>query len=490
MRALHLERLEEIDEDGADFWRDLDGVSPTRRHEFIEPLASRLRPFLRPPMVKRIFGQTERTLDLAQAMDDGEIILINLKPGNGVLSELTARVIGTLLVNEFYTSCFRRKNIDEREVPHYLVIDECQLFLTPDIANILDGSRKFGLYLTLAHQHLGHLREAGEHIFQSVLTNTRIKCVFGGLPPDDAEYLARLMWRGHFDLQQAKPKLMRPQVVGHRLVWLAQEGESRGTAHSVGANWSTGRSETESTGEAQSWASGVTRSSSASKVAMAASSEGASAGEVYVPGEGLLLGDDPVRYTAGTSGVTAASSGTASAEGHAETNVIGGARSHARAVTSSSQRGGSVADTTSRAESRGRSQAFEPIYEIGPGPTWSLEEEIHKRSVSLANTKIGEMHVRVGNKRPRRLTTPYVTETSVSAERLGRVSRELLLAAPYVTDAARAETEYRAHRAGLRACVRAAPEQEPASPAFDDLVGRLKARGADVEKAPANEEPD
>ena len=47
--------------------------------------------------------------------------------------------------------------------------------------------------------------------------------VFGGLDPDDAEYMARIMFRGEFDLQRAKQRLIKPQVVGVERAWLDQE---------------------------------------------------------------------------------------------------------------------------------------------------------------------------------------------------------------------------------------------------------------------------
>ena len=101
--------------------------------------------------VRRIFSQPTRALDLAAEMDRGSILLINLKPGPN-LSADAARLLGALLVNEFYTSVFRRR---KDGLQHYLYLDECQLFLTPDIARILDQARKFHLSMVLSHQHLG-----------------------------------------------------------------------------------------------------------------------------------------------------------------------------------------------------------------------------------------------------------------------------------------------------------------------------------------------
>ena len=88
--------------------------------------------------------------------------------------------------------------------------------------------------MVLAHQHLGHLREAGEHIFRSVMTNTRTKIVFGGLDDDDATLMARNLFRGTFDLEMPKQSFDRPTVIGQEFDWLASESEGRGTAHAEG----------------------------------------------------------------------------------------------------------------------------------------------------------------------------------------------------------------------------------------------------------------
>jgi type IV secretory system conjugative DNA transfer VirD4/TraG family protein len=215
VRRHHLERLEDINHEAWMWWEDLERLSSTRRDEYLAPVRRRLRLFLGSVFVKRIFSQRSRALDLAAEIDRGSILLINLKPGP-TLSADAARLLGALLVNEFYTSIFRR---NPKGLQHYLYLDECQLFLTPDIARILDQARKFKLSMVLSHQHLGHLREAGEGIYRSVMTNCNCKVVFGGLDPDDAETMSRIMFRGSFDLQRGKRKMIRPIVVGQEKLW-------------------------------------------------------------------------------------------------------------------------------------------------------------------------------------------------------------------------------------------------------------------------------
>ena len=243
-----MERLRELDEDCWSFWNHVEFHIPsTRRDEYLAPVRRRLAPFRRSPNIRRIVSQSERALDLAEEMDKGSIILINLKHGEQLSYEMS-RLIGTLLINEYYTACFRRKNT---ELQHFLYVDECHQFLSPDIARILDQCRKFGLSITLAHQHLGHLREAGEHIFRSVMANTLTKVIFGGLDPDDAEYMAKITFRGAFNLQRAKERLYRPTAVGNKQVWLRQESETQSRGHTASTTWSSGTAQTESSSKSK-----------------------------------------------------------------------------------------------------------------------------------------------------------------------------------------------------------------------------------------------
>src|SRR2546422_305931 len=53
------------------------------------------------------------------------------------------------------------------------------------------GGRKFGLHLTLAHQHLAQLKEKDPEVYYSTLTNARSKVVFGGLNDEDVDLIAK-----------------------------------------------------------------------------------------------------------------------------------------------------------------------------------------------------------------------------------------------------------------------------------------------------------
>lgn len=407
------------------FWEDLDGATPARRHELLESTWSRLRPFLRSPAVRRIFAAAKRTIDLRAAMDAGEIIFVNLQPSEH-LSPEAARLIGTLMVTAFYTEGFRRKR---PKLPFYLFLDEAQLFLTPDIARILDQSRKHGIRLVLSHQHMGHLREAGEAIMRSVLTNCRVRAVFGGLDADDARFMARNVFRGQWDYERPKMGFLQPMVTGVRRTTMANGSDSEGTSNSI------------------------------------ANQEGDQASTTL--SVSLTANDGKSEQT------TERADGTDDVVGHTTSSGISG--TEGKAVTYGTNRSRTVGGASSQQQSRGFSEAFEPIYEMRPTQLLSVEEQIQQRADALARLPVGQMWVQIAERRPRRIKVAYLGEKYVLPALTERVRCELLAATPYVRTAEAADAAHAAHRARLVALAK--PAEPPAgADGFAAVAAKLRRR--------------
>ena len=137
-------------------WDSLARKSEEKREDRVESCLNRIRPFVENEIIRGIIGQQKNTIDFHDVLGSGKIVLVNLA-GQGVIANDDRHLLGTLLVNELLTAAFARKKNDRK--PYYLFIDEFGQFVTKDICAILDGGRKFGLHLTLGHQHLAQLRE-------------------------------------------------------------------------------------------------------------------------------------------------------------------------------------------------------------------------------------------------------------------------------------------------------------------------------------------
>lgn len=238
-------------------WQEFNAMSGVEFREVFSSTNNRLMEFLAAAVIRQTIGQRDRTIDLASAMDEGAIILVNLASG-GKLSDDNARLLGSLLVNDLFLKARRRP---PKSRPFYLYIDECSLFVSDDIARILDEGRKFGLHLILAHQHLAQLKRASEVIYSSVMTNAQTKVVFGGLTPDDARVLTETLFVGEFDLEEEKVRYNKPVVTGYVKTWLQNEGSTTSASESSSAgsstgtanHWRDGEEISETLSESESW---------------------------------------------------------------------------------------------------------------------------------------------------------------------------------------------------------------------------------------------
>src|SRR6202035_3408075 len=91
----------------------------------------------------------------------------------GEMGKENAFLLGSLLVAKFQQLAMGRQaqQISDRR-NFWLYIDEFQNFITPSMAEILAGARKYRLGLILAHQELRHL-EADRDVAGAAVVHAR-----------------------------------------------------------------------------------------------------------------------------------------------------------------------------------------------------------------------------------------------------------------------------------------------------------------------------
>lgn len=139
------------------------------------PILTRLDTFLRPRLVRHMVSQKKNRLDFAAMMNEGKILLAKL--AQGAIGEENSFLLGSLLVSKFHQMALARQGQREEERrSFYLYIDEFHNFVTPSLASILSGVRKYRLGLVLAHQELRQLASRDADVASAVLSNpcTRI----------------------------------------------------------------------------------------------------------------------------------------------------------------------------------------------------------------------------------------------------------------------------------------------------------------------------
>jgi hypothetical protein len=143
-----------------EFWAWYDNLSDGERAQVIGPVMNKLRAFTLKTPLRLILGQSDG-LNLADIFTKNRIVLVPLS--KGIVGAETAQLLGALLLASFWQTTLGRVHTDrQNRRPAWLVIDEFQdvLRLPLDLADMLAQSRKLGVGLTLAHQHLGQLPDA------------------------------------------------------------------------------------------------------------------------------------------------------------------------------------------------------------------------------------------------------------------------------------------------------------------------------------------
>jgi excisionase family DNA binding protein len=152
------------------------------------PILTRLNTFLRPKVLRYMVAQRENRLDLRAIMDSRKILLAKLS--HGLVGEENSHLLGSLLVAKIAQAAVSRQDEDaSRRQPFFLYLDEFHHFVTPSVASILSGARKYGLGLVLAHQEVRQIRARSEEVASSLLANAFTRVVFQ-VGEQDAKALA------------------------------------------------------------------------------------------------------------------------------------------------------------------------------------------------------------------------------------------------------------------------------------------------------------
>ncbi len=374
--------------------------------EIVGPI-NRLAEFVSSSAIRSIVGQTESTIDLRAAMDEGHIILVNLSGGRRVY-ERDADLLGRLLTRFLFFHAKRRRH-PERAFFAYL--DECHRYLSGDLENILAELRKFGCAAVLGHQWQAQLAKEDENMLAAVRSATNVKVAFRVKDPIEAADLADMVLR--YNLEMPVHTLTKPAVIGHRLVKLKGESASEQVATTAMRTKSEGKSYTESYGYAESEAETISEGVSTAESEALNSAEGASSASMTGIGSGFVTTDmmspgndffatpnlvgmsegqssqSHNAQSVGTHTAQGRSSGTSTARSSSKATTVASSTSESVAYTTSSSTSVGTGETRGRAQTQGAQEAFEPIYEDRPTSVHSLENVRYMAAQVLMNLPTG-----------------------------------------------------------------------------------------------------
>jgi hypothetical protein len=156
------------------YWRK--GFAQLAGNKSIGSVLTRLDTFLAPKPIRYMVSQTENRLDFGEIMDGGKIFLAKLPQGK--MGKENSFLLGSLIVSKFQQIAMSRQNkAVENRRDFWLYLDEFHNFMTPSMAEILSGARKYRLGLILAHQELRQL-DRDRDVGSAVLTNPYTRIIF------------------------------------------------------------------------------------------------------------------------------------------------------------------------------------------------------------------------------------------------------------------------------------------------------------------------
>ena len=142
----------------------------------IGPVLTRLDEFLSRKPIRYMVSQQENKIDFADILDNSRILLVKLPQGQ--IGRENANLLGSIFVSKIQQMAMSRQRMKESERRDFWVyLDEFHSFITPSMAEILTGARKYRVGLILAHQEL-HQLEADRDVASAVLANCCTRVAF------------------------------------------------------------------------------------------------------------------------------------------------------------------------------------------------------------------------------------------------------------------------------------------------------------------------
>ncbi len=128
------------------------------KQEMIPYFQAKFGPFTTDGIIRNIIGQPTSSFNMAEAMQQKKIILVNLS--KGLLGPINSELLGRMVVTQIQVAAMGRAGIPEdQRVPFYLYIDECQNYVSKSIESVLSEARKYKLGMVLAHQYIDQLKK-------------------------------------------------------------------------------------------------------------------------------------------------------------------------------------------------------------------------------------------------------------------------------------------------------------------------------------------
>ncbi|MFH0770216.1 MAG: type IV secretory system conjugative DNA transfer family protein [Candidatus Peregrinibacteria bacterium] len=179
------------------FWeKQMAQTGQREKQEMIPYFAAKFGQFYTNTLIRNIVGQTKSAFDIADVMNSGKILLVNLS--KGLIGDINSTLLGMIFVNKIQVAAMRRQQMGAvKPRDFFLYVDEFQNFVTQSIESILSEARKYRLGLILAHQYIDQLEKddklSGNISLKGAVFGNVGTMMFYKIGPQDAEVCAKEM---------------------------------------------------------------------------------------------------------------------------------------------------------------------------------------------------------------------------------------------------------------------------------------------------------
>lgn len=149
---------------------------PLLKSTSIASILTRLDAFLRPKPIRAMVSMQE-SIDFETLMDTKKIVLVKLS--HGLIGAENSYLLGACIVAKVQQAAVARQAKDKAARNNFfLYIDEFHHFITPSLAHLLSGGRKYGLGLVVAHQDMTQVSASDTTVSSAIIANAGTRIVF------------------------------------------------------------------------------------------------------------------------------------------------------------------------------------------------------------------------------------------------------------------------------------------------------------------------
>ena len=174
--------------------QELLGVGAERMFDQSTGLRIIINSFLTNPLIRNILC-CDRTIDLDEALEKGEVTLVNyaLELGND------SKAFGLFFLLSFINAVYRRPGTEHTRIPNFFYIDELPVLLHPAIDSCFSLFRQYRVAMFVAIQSLSQMEKLQSTAFLKdlLLGNCAHHFVFGRVAPAEMKLYQELAGTSH-----------------------------------------------------------------------------------------------------------------------------------------------------------------------------------------------------------------------------------------------------------------------------------------------------